>query len=97
VEVTKMTILTTNNTTITIETMYGLDFITATILADKRIAQIKIQVNNTTKQVQNILVKYKCNTTQNELYSVDLNNLEQATKYNNYINEIYLAYIVNYK
>lgn len=90
-----MTILTTNNTTITIETMYGLDFVTATILNDSRLAQIKIQLKN--KQVQNILVKYKCNTTLNELYSIDLNNLQQATKYNNYLNEIYLSYVVNYK
>ena len=65
------------------ESIYGLIFITAKVLNDDKVAEIRVQCKEDNKQVQNILVKF--HNGKSSTYSGNLSNHKMPIKYRNYI------------
>jgi hypothetical protein len=68
------------------ESMYGLIFITAKVLNDDKVAEIRVQCKEDNKQVQNILVKF--HSGKSSAYSGNLSNHKMPPKYKKYVAEI---------
>ena len=68
------------------ESMYGLIFITAKVLNDDKVAEIRVQCKADNKQVQNILVKF--HSGKSSTYSGNLSNHKMPPKYKKYVAEI---------
>ena len=68
------------------ESMYGLIFITAKVLNDDKVAEIRVQCKEDSKQVQNILVKF--HNGKSSTYSGNLSNHKMPPKYKKYVAEI---------
>jgi hypothetical protein len=68
------------------ESMYGLIFITAKVLNDDKVAEIRVQCKEDNKQVQNILVKF--HSGKSSTYSGNLSNHKMPPKYKKYVAEI---------
>ena len=68
------------------ESMYGLIFITAKVLNDDKVAEIRVQCKADNKQVQNTLVKF--HSGKSSTYSGNLSNHKMPPKYKKYVAEI---------
>lgn len=76
----------TNIEIVKTESMYGMEIITAKVLNDDKVAEIRVQRKEDNKQVQNILVKF--HTGKSSTFSGNLSNHKMPPKYKKYIAEI---------
>ncbi len=68
------------------ENMYGLIFVTAEILNDDKVKEIKLSYKEGTTKIDNILVKF--HSGKSSMYSGNLSNHKMPPKYKKYVAEI---------